>query len=725
MAFRCTACSDKSYDKDWKLQRHIRESTKCFETINPGKSANQLARFRCTRCDYSSPRGLDLKRHRQRIHGETVNTTASDQLSSRSTDASREGSTQEDTTVITDTLLPARPHERQGQLPLSDVKLDRPYIDEILVSDPSATSVTFAALDPTTCLQSATLLRPTEEPCQTPSRSLLWGPVLQNLTAKRSNAGLDLPCTNRKRVCTGTNLPVSSVDEVPDDRAEDVTFNHAIDELSLTPGPDWCNGLNGESHVGVLSQSHSSDPSIADSLSSMALKTVVDNHETQEVTKACARSPISTNENQTTILLKSNTSNARKMLGIDMSASNAHRQSYSSPMLGTTPSTSSISMSSHSTSHQRSLHSPDVCAMMLKNVDDELSSSLDKNWRSKQAGSSEEMTPEDREILRILFRDAARHNDKHQLHSLVHKFKIELNDRDSEGRTALAWAVERGYHPAIEALLLHASDYIDVNSRDDRGMTALMFACRNVDVHVVHSLLSLPTIDPNAQDNRGMTALVYACQVGDLGVVESLLSFSTIDLSVGSSALVTAIRFWPTHEYDIFQKLVAHVQTRPDYHTTAAKWHPLLNARDEEDARGLTPLHWAVEMDLSRCASTLLDTGRIDVDRKARRGITAAMQAVEDVSGSLVGTLLVRKACDPTVTNDRGETLLVVARRVAQEKERERTWPNVGEYESQLARRNLRLCEAYYKSWRVRAYPGKYSSEKEDHVFPEPVFHNS
>ena len=65
MSFRCTACFDKSYDKDWKLQRHIRESRKCSEQLNPGISRT---RFKCWSCDYTSPREDDLRRHRRRIH---------------------------------------------------------------------------------------------------------------------------------------------------------------------------------------------------------------------------------------------------------------------------------------------------------------------------------------------------------------------------------------------------------------------------------------------------------------------------------------------------------------------------------------------------------------------------------------------------------------------------------------------------------------------------------
>ena len=107
MSFRCPACSDKSYDKAWKLQRHVRESKKCFERINPGMPANYFVRFQCFSCGYASPREPDLDRHRRRVHGETDNPIASGLHSTSSADAS----TEDDINVISDLSQPENPHD--------------------------------------------------------------------------------------------------------------------------------------------------------------------------------------------------------------------------------------------------------------------------------------------------------------------------------------------------------------------------------------------------------------------------------------------------------------------------------------------------------------------------------------------------------------------------------------------------------------------------------------
>jgi hypothetical protein len=113
MSFRCTACPDKSYDKAWKLQRHIRESIKCFEQLNPGTSAT---RFRCSICDYTSPRDEDLKRHHRRIHPDIAITTATDAEEVEQATLGSTEITSVDTCLQPVTLLGTDKHPNQMRL---------------------------------------------------------------------------------------------------------------------------------------------------------------------------------------------------------------------------------------------------------------------------------------------------------------------------------------------------------------------------------------------------------------------------------------------------------------------------------------------------------------------------------------------------------------------------------------------------------------------------------
>jgi hypothetical protein len=144
MSFRCTTCSDKSYDKAWKLQRHIRESSKCFEQLHPGTSAT---RFRCSICDYTSPREEDLRRHHRRAHPDIAITTATDaeeaeQATLRSTEI-----TSVDACLQPVTLLGTNEHPTQMELinPHQDLKSSaiRPRYARAMIACQNCGGITF------------------------------------------------------------------------------------------------------------------------------------------------------------------------------------------------------------------------------------------------------------------------------------------------------------------------------------------------------------------------------------------------------------------------------------------------------------------------------------------------------------------------------------------------------------------------------------------------------
>jgi ankyrin repeat protein len=318
----------------------------------------------------------------------------------------------------------------------------------------------------------------------------------------------------------------------------------------------------------------------------------------------------------------------------------------------------------------KSLHSNGMPAPMLNIVDEELS--LSRAWTSEERPDSYKsfhLTPQEE------FGLAAADDDVERMRLLVEDLAFDCNHRDHEGRTALVWAAERGHHQAVEILLSNPCGGVDVNAQDDRGMTAIMFACHRGDLRVFYSLLNLPAIDLGIQNNAGPTAFMIAIQSSDPD--------STV----------------------IVKEFVAHVQTRPDYHTTAAKWHPIFNAQDD---MGLTPLHWAVKLRRHDCISVLLETGRVDVNMKALGGNTAAMHTVEElIQPDILELLFDRKACDPTVMNERGETLVGVARKVVQERDIITGYGrhNIPAYSRrlQMAKNNLSLCKAYASHYELHS----------------------
>lgn len=79
---------------------------------------------------------------------------------------------------------------------------------------------------------------------------------------------------------------------------------------------------------------------------------------------------------------------------------------------------------------------------------------------------------------------------------------VEVNVRDTEGRTPLHWAVDRGHLNAVEVL---AKANADMNAKDNEGQTALHYAaiCEREDIA---ELLVKHHADPQIKDEDGNTA---------------------------------------------------------------------------------------------------------------------------------------------------------------------------------------------------------------------------
>ena len=106
-----------------------------------------------------------------------------------------------------------------------------------------------------------------------------------------------------------------------------------------------------------------------------------------------------------------------------------------------------------------------------------------------------------------------------------------LDRRDSNGRTLLIRAAEKGYGRAVDILLSKRVKGLFelfrqlfrplVDMKDDTGSTALMYAVRSNDVKMVRAL-----IDKGAKldirDKDGKTALIHAIERGNSEVVELL-----------------------------------------------------------------------------------------------------------------------------------------------------------------------------------------------------------
>ena len=106
---------------------------------------------------------------------------------------------------------------------------------------------------------------------------------------------------------------------------------------------------------------------------------------------------------------------------------------------------------------------------------------------------------------------AAEDNDTETLQQLIAD-GANLEEKDSDGSTALQYAVMMGNLEAAEMLLEHGAN---VNTKDDWGSTALMNAVFNSSDPEIVQLLLKHGADPSLKDSEGYTAYDYAVENKD------------------------------------------------------------------------------------------------------------------------------------------------------------------------------------------------------------------
>src|SRR5689334_7528227 len=114
--------------------------------------------------------------------------------------------------------------------------------------------------------------------------------------------------------------------------------------------------------------------------------------------------------------------------------------------------------------------------------------------------------------------DAARADDQAAVAALLRQ-SADVNARDEDGSTALAWASYRGNGPLVKLLLQHGAN---PNLATEMGLSPLALAIANGAGAVVPLLLSKGA-DPNIARENGETPLMTAVRLGQVQTVKLLL----------------------------------------------------------------------------------------------------------------------------------------------------------------------------------------------------------
>jgi len=217
---------------------------------------------------------------------------------------------------------------------------------------------------------------------------------------------------------------------------------------------------------------------------------------------------------------------------------------------------------------------------------------------------------------------------------------IDVDSRDSEGRTALYYAAIQGKRDVVEFLLSRGAN---VNAKDkDVAFMPLHHAVGGGHKDVVELLIAKGA-DVNAKDKYGWTPLDSSVYGGNTDIPELLIE---------AGANVNSRYGWGQTPL-IWAAQEGH---RPVVQLLIVKGADV-NAQDDQ---GLTPLHYAAEEGHKDVAELLIAKGA-DVNAKAKNGNTPLHSAVDE--GYLdMAKLLVSKGADVSAKNRRGESPLSMAK---------------------------------------------------------------
>jgi ankyrin repeat protein len=232
-----------------------------------------------------------------------------------------------------------------------------------------------------------------------------------------------------------------------------------------------------------------------------------------------------------------------------------------------------------------------------------------------------------------------------------------VNDKDTEGQTALMKAAEKGHSGLVTELIIRNAD---VNEKDKKGQTALMRAAENGNVSIMKVLLvgALAKNQVGKGIEAGKALLEGAgAKLPDVKVPllnDQPLGANEVDLrdSFGQTALMKAALGGQPQVIDLLLHAGAN--------------------RDQKDAQGRTALMHAIQKGHADAAQKLLNNRAFgptlgENTVADREGNTVLMQAVDRGDAVLVQTLLRTQVLHSTQPYQReGKVLVPVQNRESQ-----------------------------------------------------------
>lgn len=272
--------------------------------------------------------------------------------------------------------------------------------------------------------------------------------------------------------------------------------------------------------------------------------------------------------------------------------------------------------------------------------------------------------------------------------------KADVDRKDDSGRTPLSYAAEKGHETIVELLL--ATGKADSDLEDEDGWTPLSWAAEYGHLAVVELLLVTGKADVDRKDNSGRTPLSYAAENGHEAIIELLLETGKVDIDLkdeyGRTPLSWAASFSRRpRKTTESSRMVAHLRGKGNdalYDLQMQlvlleqqnKWRLMIARRlcnkeavvrllldtgkvdiNSRDKRGRSPLSWAAGSGDGVMVKLLVDTGRADVDARDIDEKTPLLWAAIDGHEAVVKLLVATGKVDVDARDKSGRTPLLWA----------------------------------------------------------------
>jgi ankyrin repeat protein len=266
---------------------------------------------------------------------------------------------------------------------------------------------------------------------------------------------------------------------------------------------------------------------------------------------------------------------------------------------------------------------------------------------------------------------AVKTGDVSSVRALVQR-KADVNARETDGTTALHWAVRVAAQPTVDILIKAGAD---VNAVNRYGVTPLAVAAKAGNAAMLETLLTsgARVKDAEAGLPEGQTLLMHAARVGDVAALRLLLAAGSVVDARETRTGTTAIMWAATEDRAAAVRLLAEAGATLDVVSKVTAYPHTQNGV------GLT----GIEEGVSYVGQTVLPRGGWSAAMfAAREGAVGAVRSLADAGANLnlvdpegtsalviavinghydVVSALLEKGADPNVADIKGMTPLYAA----------------------------------------------------------------